>query len=54
MGANGVHGNEVYTANEEEGITQSIILDNAHEKYIVADYSKIWGQDFLASIIWMG
>ncbi|MGU3194816.1 hypothetical protein [Staphylococcus aureus] len=48
IGANGVHGNEVYTANEEEGITQSIILDNAHEKYIVADYSKIWGQDFFS------
>ncbi|WP_114166642.1 DeoR/GlpR family DNA-binding transcription regulator [Exiguobacterium sp. TNDT2] len=48
IGSNGVHGNEVYTSNEEEGITQSIILDNAHEKYIVADHSKIWGQDFFS------
>lgn len=48
IGANGVHINEVFTANEEEGITQSIILDNAYEKYIVADHSKIGRQDFFS------
>ena len=48
IGANGVHMNDIYTANEEEGITQSIILDNAFEKYIVADHSKIGRQDFFS------
>ncbi|KXT78334.1 DeoR/GlpR family DNA-binding transcription regulator [Streptococcus sp. DD13] len=40
IGTNGLDGNTVSTANEEEGMGERIILDNAIEKYIVADHSK--------------
>ncbi len=46
IGVNGVYNNQVYTSNEEEGITQSIVLDNAGQKFIVADSSKINKEDF--------
>ncbi|UJF16425.1 DeoR/GlpR family DNA-binding transcription regulator [Jeotgalibaca sp. MA1X17-3] len=46
IGVNAINDNEVYTSNEEEGVTQGIVLDNAKEKYIVADYSKIDKEDF--------
>ena len=40
IGANGIDGHNVTTANEEEGNADAIILNNAIEKYIVADNSK--------------
>ena len=40
IGVNGVDGHNVTTANEEEGNGNEIILNNAVEKYIVADNSK--------------
>ena len=46
IGTNGISRNEIYTANEEEGTTQEIVLNNAREKYIVADSSKIDKEDF--------
>lgn len=48
IGVNGVSENRLFTSNEEEGNTQSIILDNAAERYIVADQSKIGKEDFFA------
>lgn len=48
IGVNGVSGNKLFTSNEEEGNTQSIILDNAFKRYIVADHSKIDKEDFFA------
>lgn len=48
IGVNGVYMNQVYTSNEEEGTTQSIVLDNSKEKYIVADHSKIGKKDFFS------
>lgn len=46
IGVNGVNQNQIFTSNEEEGTTQGIILDNAQERYVVADYSKINKEDF--------
>ncbi|GAA0747229.1 DeoR/GlpR family DNA-binding transcription regulator [Clostridium oceanicum] len=46
VGVNGIYGNNVTTSNEEEGVCQRIILDNALEKYIICDSSKIDKEDF--------
>ncbi|WP_123054570.1 DeoR/GlpR family DNA-binding transcription regulator [Clostridium sp. JN-1] len=46
VGANGIHGNDITTSNEEEGVCQRIILENAVEKYILCDSSKINKEDF--------
>lgn len=48
IGVNGINANHLYTANEEEGTTQSIILDNAQERFVVADFSKIHKEDFFS------
>lgn len=46
IGVNGIDDNSVYTANVEEGSVQSLVLDNAKEKYIVCDNHKFNKQDF--------
>ena len=46
IGVNGISQNNAYAYNEDEGFLQKIILDNASEKFIVADSSKIGVEDF--------
>ena len=46
IGANGVAGNDVMTSNEEEGHCQKIIMNNAIERYLLCDSSKIEKEDF--------
>lgn len=46
VGVNGIFNNNVTTSNEEEGCCQRIILDNATERYILCDSSKIGKEDF--------
>lgn len=46
IGTNGIIDTRVTTANEEEGNGQRIILDNAAEKYILADHSKFGVEAF--------
>lgn len=46
VGTNGINGNNITTANEEEGNGLHIILDNATERYILADSSKFGIQAF--------
>lgn len=45
IGVNGINENKVFNHNEEEGYLQKLVLDNAAEKYIVADSSKIGVED---------
>lgn len=40
VGTNGISGTNVTTANEEEGHGQRVILDNASERYVLADSTK--------------
>ncbi|MGT2847014.1 DeoR/GlpR family DNA-binding transcription regulator [Streptococcus massiliensis] len=46
IGVNGIDGHNVTTANEEEGNGNAIILNNAVEKYIVADNTKLDSYSF--------
>lgn len=46
VGTNGICGNNITTSNEEEGVSQKIILNNAMQKYILCDSSKIGKEDF--------
>lgn len=46
IGTNGIYQTNITTSSEEEGTTQRIILDNASEKYIVADHHKLDNEDF--------
>lgn len=46
IGVNGISQNNAFAYNEDEGFLQKIILDNASEKFIVADSSKIGVEDF--------
>lgn len=46
VGVNGIDGHNVTTANEEEGSADAIILNNAIERYIVADNSKFDSYSF--------
>lgn len=46
VGTNGICGDNITTSNEEEGVCQRIILDNAAERYILCDNSKIGKEDF--------
>ena len=46
IGVNGISQNNAFAYNEDEGFLQKIILDNASEKFIVADSSKIGIEDF--------
>lgn len=46
FGINAVHDNIVYNSHEDEGLTQRIMINNARDKYILADYSKFNRKDF--------
>ncbi|URZ03643.1 DeoR/GlpR family DNA-binding transcription regulator [Clostridium felsineum] len=46
VGTNGICDNNITTSNEEEGACQKIILDNAMEKYVLSDSTKIGKEDF--------
>jgi len=46
IGANGVLDNNVMTSNEEEGLCQNIIMNNAVRKYVICDSSKLEKADF--------
>jgi DeoR family lactose phosphotransferase system repressor len=46
VGTNGICHDNITTSNEEEGACQRIILDNAAEKYILCDSSKLGKEDF--------
>lgn len=46
IGTNGIFQNSVTTSSEEEGSIQRNILDNASEKYIIADHHKLDHEDF--------
>ncbi len=48
IGTNGIYGHQVTNYNEEEGTSQKIILDNASERYILCDSSKLDKQDFFS------
>ena len=48
IGVNGIDGHTAMTANEEEGNGNKVILNNAIEKYIVADNSKFDSYSFYA------
>ncbi|WP_026883905.1 DeoR/GlpR family DNA-binding transcription regulator [Clostridium akagii] len=46
ISVNGVLNEKVSNANSEEGRTQSIALNHANEKYIIADHYKLNTEDF--------
>ncbi|MBL1227780.1 DeoR/GlpR transcriptional regulator [Enterococcus sp. BWB1-3] len=46
IGVNGILNDAVTNSNEDEGVTQRIILQSAHKKYIIADHFKLDRQDF--------
>lgn len=46
IGVNGIIDSSLTTANEEEGNGQKIILDNAIERYVVADHAKFGVEAF--------
>ena len=46
IGVNGIYDNILTNYNEEEGLTQRLILDNAIKKYIISDSSKFNVLDF--------
>lgn len=46
IGANGVLENNIMTTNEEEGQCQKIIMNNAVNRYLLCDSSKIEKEDF--------
>lgn len=48
VGTNGICGDNITTSNEEEGVCQKIILDNAVQKYIICDSTKIGKEDFFS------
>ncbi|AVK99458.1 DeoR/GlpR family DNA-binding transcription regulator [Pediococcus inopinatus] len=48
VGVNGINGNSIMNANSDEGQTQSIALDQAQKKFVVADHSKLNRNDFYA------
>lgn len=46
IGVNAIYDNVVTNYNEEEGLTQSIVLNNATDRYIVSDSTKLDKVDF--------
>ena len=46
IGANGISDNNVMTSNEEEGVCQNIIMNNAMKRYVICDSTKIEKEDF--------
>lgn len=46
IGVNAINEHSVFNANEDEGVIQRIVLNNAREKYIVANHQKFDNLDF--------
>ncbi|MCI1922426.1 MAG: DeoR/GlpR family DNA-binding transcription regulator [Liquorilactobacillus nagelii] len=46
IGVNGIHNDSIMTASMEEGSSQTIALNNATQKIVVADYHKLNKDDF--------
>ncbi|WP_027417731.1 DeoR/GlpR family DNA-binding transcription regulator [Aneurinibacillus terranovensis] len=46
IGTNRIHEHHITNLNEEEGVLQKIILENASEKYILADHTKFAQEAF--------
>ncbi len=46
IGVNGIYGDFVTTADEEEGVVQQIVIDNSYNRYIVSDSSKFGVEAF--------
>lgn len=46
IGVNAINDNKVFNANEDEGVIQRIVLNNARKKYLVADSLKFNSLDF--------
>ncbi|AQS11861.1 lactose phosphotransferase system repressor [Clostridium saccharobutylicum] len=46
IGTNGISEDNVMTSNEDEGVCQSIIMNNAIGRYVVCDSTKIEKEDF--------
>lgn len=46
VGANAVYGNQVMTASMEEGVTQSLAINNASQRYLCVDNTKFDREDF--------
>ncbi|MFL0248828.1 DeoR/GlpR family DNA-binding transcription regulator [Clostridium neuense] len=48
VGTNGICNDNITTSNEEEGVCQKIIMDNAVKKFVLCDSSKIEKEDFFS------
>ncbi|AAK80897.1 DeoR family lactose phosphotransferase system repressor [Clostridium acetobutylicum] len=48
VGTNGIYNDNITTSNEEEGMCQKIIMDNAAKKYVLCDSSKVGKEDFFS------
>ncbi|PJI06801.1 MULTISPECIES: DeoR/GlpR family DNA-binding transcription regulator [Clostridium] len=48
VGTNGICDDNITTSNEEEGVCQKIIMNNAVRKFVLCDSSKIGKQDFFS------
>lgn len=46
IGANGISDNNIMTSNEDEGVCQQIIMNNAVSRYVICDSTKIEKEDF--------
>lgn len=46
IGTNGVIEDKITTAEEEEGFVQQVVLNNSHERYVMADSSKFGVEAF--------
>lgn len=46
IGVNAISENQIFNANEDEGVIQKVVLNNANQKYIVADHHKFDKKDF--------
>lgn len=46
IGVNGIYNNSIFNANEDEGVVQRTVFNNANTKYIVADSLKFNKVDF--------
>lgn len=46
VGANGISESYITNSNEEEGVCQKIIFNNANERYVLCDNSKFNKEDF--------
>ncbi|URZ03635.1 DeoR/GlpR family DNA-binding transcription regulator [Clostridium felsineum] len=48
VGTNGIYNDNITTSNEEEGMCQKIIMDNAIKKFVLCDSSKLEKEDFFS------